>query len=103
MPGPTAIWASSSIISWSMTAKAGPANWTAGEPSSASCRRGAVRSIVQSVRSETYMSVVLTEVRGAIGIATLNRPEALNALNTPLLDALAAALEAWDADPAVRV
>ena len=49
------------------------------------------------------MSVVLTEIRGPVGIATLNRPEALNALNTPLLDALAAALEAWDADPAVRV
>ena len=49
------------------------------------------------------MSVVLTEVRGAIGIATLNRPEALNALNTPLLDALAATLEACDTDPAVRV
>ena len=49
------------------------------------------------------MSVVLTDVRGAIGIATLNRPEALNALNTPLLDALAGALEAWDANPAVRV
>jgi enoyl-CoA hydratase len=49
------------------------------------------------------MSVVLSEVRGSVGIATLNRPEALNALNTPLLDALAAALEAWDADPAVRV
>ena len=49
------------------------------------------------------MSVVLTEIRGPVGIATLNRPEALNALNTPLLDALADALEAWDADPAVRV
>jgi enoyl-CoA hydratase len=49
------------------------------------------------------MSVVLTEIRGPIGIATLNRPEALNALSTPLLDALAEALEAWDADPAVRV
>ena len=49
------------------------------------------------------MSIVLTEVRGPVGIATLNRPEALNALNTPLLDALAEALEAWDADPKVRV
>jgi enoyl-CoA hydratase len=49
------------------------------------------------------MSPVLTEIRGPVGIATLNRSEALNALNTPLLDALAAALEAWDADPAVRV
>ena len=49
------------------------------------------------------MSVVLTETKGSVGIATLNRPEALNALSTPLLDALADALEAWDADPAVRV
>ncbi len=49
------------------------------------------------------MSVVLTQIRGPIAIATLNRPEALNALSTPLLDALADALEAWDADPAIRV
>jgi len=49
------------------------------------------------------MSIVLTEVKGSVGIATLNRPEALNALNTPLLDALADALEAWDADCAMRV
>ncbi len=48
------------------------------------------------------MSVVLKEVRGPVGIATLNRPEALNALNTALLDALADTLEAWDADPKVR-
>ena len=49
------------------------------------------------------MSAVLTKVEGSVGIATLNRPEALNALNTPLLDALAEALEGWDADPSVRV
>jgi len=49
------------------------------------------------------MNEVLTRVEGAIAIATLNRPEALNALSTPLLDALADTLEAWDADPAVRV
>ena len=49
------------------------------------------------------MSVVLTEMHGPVGVATLNRPEALNALSTPLLDALAEALEAWDADPNVRV
>ena len=48
------------------------------------------------------MSVVLTEMRGPVGIATLNRPEALNALNTALLDALADTLEAWDADASVR-
>jgi enoyl-CoA hydratase len=49
------------------------------------------------------MSVVLAEIRGPVGIATLNRPEALNALSTPLLDALADTLEAWDADQTVRV
>jgi enoyl-CoA hydratase/carnithine racemase len=49
------------------------------------------------------MSTILTEVKGAVGIATLSRPEALNALNTPLLDELAGVLEAWDADKTVRV
>ena len=45
---------------------------------------------------------IKTEITGAVGIATLNRPDALNALNTPLLDELAAALEAWDAGSEVR-
>jgi enoyl-CoA hydratase len=49
------------------------------------------------------MSIVLKKTEGPVGIATLNRPEALNALNNALLDALAETLEAWDADPAVRV
>ena len=45
---------------------------------------------------------VLFEVRGAVGIATLNRPQALNALSTELLDTLAAQFEAWDADDKIR-
>lgn len=49
------------------------------------------------------MSVILTKTDGPVGIATLNRPDALNALNNALLDALAETLEAWDADPNVRV
>jgi enoyl-CoA hydratase len=48
------------------------------------------------------MSNVKTEVNGPVGIATLNRPEALNALNTALLDELADALEAWDRGTEVR-
>ena len=48
------------------------------------------------------MSNIKTEVSGAVGIATLNRPEALNALSTPLLDELADALEAWDRGTEVR-
>ena len=43
-----------------------------------------------------------TEVTGTVGIATLNRPEALNALNTALLNELADALEAWDKGTEVR-
>jgi enoyl-CoA hydratase/carnithine racemase len=39
---------------------------------------------------------VLSKVEGPVGIATLNRPEALNALNTALLNELADLLEAWD-------
>ncbi|HKB96988.1 MAG TPA: enoyl-CoA hydratase-related protein, partial [Rhizomicrobium sp.] len=45
---------------------------------------------------------IKTEVTGAVGIATLNRPDALNALNTALLNELADALEAWDRGPEVR-
>ena len=45
---------------------------------------------------------ILAEVKDGIGVATLNRPQALNALNTELLDTLAAQLEAWDTDANVR-
>ena len=45
---------------------------------------------------------VLFEIRGPVGIATLNRPQALNALSTELLDTLAAQLEAWDSDNKIR-
>jgi enoyl-CoA hydratase len=45
---------------------------------------------------------IKTEVQGAVGIATLNRPEALNALNTALLNELADALESWDRGNQVR-
>jgi enoyl-CoA hydratase len=48
------------------------------------------------------MSAMIARIEGAVGIATLNRPEALNALNTELLNELAAVLEAWDADSKVR-
>lgn len=44
---------------------------------------------------------VLTEVRGQVGFITLNRPKALNALSLPMVRELAAALTAWQDDPAV--
>src|SRR6266404_1003705 len=100
-PRPPAIPAISSIISWSMAAKPSPVSWDAGARSSALCNRAVRPFIVRSVRHEAYMNIK-TEVNGSVGIATLNRPEALNALNTPLLNELADALEAWDHGTQVR-
>ena len=48
------------------------------------------------------MATVLTETQGAVGVATLNRPDARNALSPEVFQELAAALEGWDADPEVR-
>lgn len=44
---------------------------------------------------------VLVEIRGAVGLVTLNRPKALNALNAELIEALAQAFEALETDDAV--
>jgi enoyl-CoA hydratase len=44
---------------------------------------------------------VLVETRGALGILTLNRPRALNALNLGMIDLIEAALEPWAKDPAI--
>ncbi|MEQ8964607.1 MAG: enoyl-CoA hydratase/isomerase family protein [Azospirillaceae bacterium] len=44
---------------------------------------------------------VLFETRGPIGLITLNRPKALNALNLAMIDAMSARLVAWAADPAI--
>jgi enoyl-CoA hydratase/carnithine racemase len=48
------------------------------------------------------MENILVKSENAVGVITLNRPQALNALNSALLAELCAALEAFDADPAVR-
>jgi len=48
----------------------------------------------------TY-TTILTETRGRVGLATLNRPEAMNALNNTLTRELMDALEAFDNDDAV--
>ena len=46
--------------------------------------------------------IVLTEKRGMVGLVTLNRPDALNALNDQLLQELMGALEEYDNDPTIR-
>lgn len=45
---------------------------------------------------------LLTRVENGVGIATLNRPKAINSLNQDMVDALAEVLLAWAADDAVR-
>jgi enoyl-CoA hydratase len=46
--------------------------------------------------------LVKTEIQGAVGIVYLNRPDALNALNHPLMDQLEIALDGFDANPSIR-
>lgn len=48
-------------------------------------------------------AVALYEIRGRVGIITLNRPHVLNAINGDLSTAVGSALASADADPAVRV
>ncbi len=45
---------------------------------------------------------VLFEVRDGLGLITLNRPRAINALTHSMCSAITAALRDWAADPAVR-
>jgi enoyl-CoA hydratase len=45
---------------------------------------------------------IVAKTEGAVGVITLNRPKALNALNAELLGELVTQLEAWERDDAVR-
>jgi enoyl-CoA hydratase len=49
----------------------------------------------------SYQTILLRS-EGAVGIVTLNRPQALNALNSQLMDELTAAIDAYEADAAIR-
>ncbi|MBI5901136.1 MAG: enoyl-CoA hydratase [Rhodocyclales bacterium] len=44
---------------------------------------------------------ILVETRGKVGLITLNRPKAMNALNDQLIDELGAALDGFESDEAV--
>ncbi len=46
--------------------------------------------------------LVLSERRGSVALLTLNRPDKLNAINEPMIEALDAALDAAEADESVR-
>ena len=49
----------------------------------------------------SYENIEVRVEGGKVGIITLNRPKALNALNGPLMDELGMALKAFDADEAI--
>ena len=49
----------------------------------------------------TYENILVRTEADKIGVITLNRPKALNALNDALMDELGAALKAFDADDAI--
>ncbi len=44
---------------------------------------------------------ILTRTDGRVGIVQINRPKAMNALNSPTMNEIMSALEAFDADPGV--
>ena len=44
---------------------------------------------------------ILVETRGKVGLVTLNRPKALNALNSAVMEEVVAALQAFEADEAI--
>ncbi|MCC6260092.1 MAG: enoyl-CoA hydratase/isomerase family protein [Anaerolineales bacterium] len=48
----------------------------------------------------TY-TTILTEIRGRVGLVTLNRPQAMNAFNTLMLTELFDALDKFDANPEI--
>jgi len=52
---------------------------------------------------EADFETILTETRGAVAIITLNRPKALNALNSLVMAELTAALSVYDRDENVAV
>jgi enoyl-CoA hydratase len=49
----------------------------------------------------TDFETILTSTRGRVGVVTLNRPQALNALNLTLMREVVEAVEAFDADESI--
>jgi len=61
----------------------------------------AVNVVTSSDVAMSHLKYVKTETKGRVGIVTLNRPEALNALSDALMNDVGTALNAFDQDPAI--
>jgi enoyl-CoA hydratase len=56
----------------------------------------------ESLMTDRTFETIILEQRGAVTLVTLNRPQALNALNSQVLSELIAAFAAYDADAGQR-
>jgi len=56
------------------------------------------RSVPNLFGGRMTYTTILTEIRGKVGLVTLNRPQAMNAFNSTMLTELFDALEAFDND-----
>ncbi len=65
-----------------------------------SCTIGPLHLLLSNLPTLSIMNqdTIITEIRGKVGIITLNRPKALNALNGQLITEMNAALDRFDAD-----
>ena len=62
---------------------------------------GSFLRMMSSLPSLEYVNVETAGTNNRVGLVTLNRPKALNALCSPLMDDLLTALKHFDADPGV--
>ena len=65
------------------------------------------RSPLDPVSASRYLEAmtetVLTKSEGGVGYLTLNRPEALHALNLGMCETILAALRVWAQDPSIHL
>ena len=55
-------------------------------------------TVSPTVSPTTSYEAILAEVRGKVGLITLNRPQALNALNAQIIKEIGLVLDSWEAD-----
>jgi len=84
-----------------MSARA-PRLVTAWGPPACRAAPGNVAGVSDPTTAQTE-ATVLTRIEGDVGHLTLNRPRAINALDIGMIRALAAALDDWEHDDAVRI